>query len=164
MRAVVLAFSIAGRSIPQSQRCVVRGEVLPYPRVMTSPLLPTTMVGSYPRPAWFRDQLEGRDVLEAFKLATHAEAFEDATRACILDQEQAGLDIVTDGQMWFDDYAMGIGSFLWYWLERTSGFGKEKLAHPARGKAKGTDAFALDEAGGVAVRGPIARGPIRMAE
>ncbi len=66
--------------------------------------------------------------------------------------------------MWFDDYAMGIGSFLWYWLERIEGFGKEKLPHPARGKAKGTDAFALDEAGGVAVRGPIVRGPVRMAE
>jgi 5-methyltetrahydropteroyltriglutamate--homocysteine methyltransferase len=122
------------------------------------------MVGSYPRPLWFRDQLAGRDILEAFKIHAHAEAFEDAVRACILDQEQAGLDIITDGQMWFDDYAMGIGSFLWYWLERIEGFGKEKLAHPARAKAKGTDAFALDEAGGVAVRGPIARGPVRMAE
>jgi 5-methyltetrahydropteroyltriglutamate--homocysteine methyltransferase len=127
-------------------------------------LLKTTMVGSYPRPAWFRDQLAGRDLLEAFKVQAHAEAFEDATRSCILDQEQAGLDIVTDGQMWFDDYAMGIGSFLWYWLERIEGFGKEKLSHPARGKAKGTDAFALDEVGGVAVRGPIVRGPVRMAE
>jgi 5-methyltetrahydropteroyltriglutamate--homocysteine methyltransferase len=122
------------------------------------------MVGSYPRPAWFDYQLEGRDVLEAFKLAAHAEAYEDATRACIQDQEQAGLDIVTDGQMWFDDYVMGIGSFLWYWLERIDGFGKEKLAHPARAKAKGTDAFMLDEVGGIAVRGPIARGPVRMAD
>lgn len=122
------------------------------------------MVGSYPRPAWFHQQLAGRDVREAFKVASHAEAYEDATRACIEDQEQAGLDVVTDGQMWFDDYAMGIGSFLWYWLERIEGFGKEKLAHPARAKAKGTDAFALDEAGGVAVRGPIRRGPVRMAD
>ncbi|MEJ7735005.1 MAG: cobalamin-independent methionine synthase II family protein [Polyangiaceae bacterium] len=131
---------------------------------MALPLLPTTMVGSYPRPAWFRYQLEGRDVLEAFKLAHHLEAFQDAVRAVIGDQEQAGLDILADGQMWFDDYAMGIGSFLWYWLERIGGFGKEKLEHPARSKARGTDAFALDEAGGVALRGPLERGPIRMAE
>jgi methionine synthase II (cobalamin-independent) len=126
-------------------------------------LLPTTMVGSYPRPAWFRDQLEGKDVLEAFKVTHRAEAFEDAVRVVLRDQEIAGLDVVTDGQMWFDDYAMGIGSFLWYWLERISGFGREKLAHPARAKAK-ADAFALDEAGGVAVKGPIERGPVRMAE
>jgi 5-methyltetrahydropteroyltriglutamate--homocysteine methyltransferase len=130
---------------------------------MKSRLLPTTMVGSYPRPAWFTHQLEGRDILEAFKVVHHAEAFEDAVRTVLLDQEQAGLDLVTDGQMWFDDYSMGIGSFLWYWLERIGGFGKEKLPHPARGKAK-ADAFALDEAGGVAVRGPIERGPVRLAE
>ncbi len=119
------------------------------------------MVGSYPRPAWFSQQLAGRDVWEAFKVAPHAEAFGDATSAVIRDQREAGLDIVTDGQMWFDDYSMGIGSFLWYWLERTHGFGREKLPHPARGKA-GRDAFALDEAGGVAVTGPIKGGPVRM--
>ena len=73
-----------------------------------------------PVPAVVRDALAGRDVLEAFKIAAHAEAFHDATRTVIKDQEDAGLDIVTDGQMWFDDYHMGIGSFLWYWLERTS--------------------------------------------
>ncbi len=125
-------------------------------------LLPTTMVGSYPRPQWFTQQLAGRDVLEAFKVASHAEAFHDATRTVIKDQEDAGLDILTDGQMWFDDYHMGIGSFLWYWLERTGGFSPEKLPHPARGKAKGRDVWALDEAGGVGVVGPIERGPVRM--
>jgi 5-methyltetrahydropteroyltriglutamate--homocysteine methyltransferase len=126
-------------------------------------LLPTTMVGSYPRPAWFTQQLAGRDVLDAFKVASHAEAFHDATRVVIKDQEDAGLDIVSDGQMWFDDYSMGIGSFLWYWLERTKGFSSEKLPHPAMAKAKGRDAWALDEAGGVAVEGAIERGPVRMA-
>ena len=126
-------------------------------------LLPTTMVGSYPRPAWYRYQLEGRDVLEAWKVIHHAEAYEDATRTVLCDQELAGLDILTDGQMWFDDYSMGIGAFLWYWLERISGFGKEKLIHPARAKAN-ADAWELDEVGGVAVRGPIERGPVRLAE
>jgi 5-methyltetrahydropteroyltriglutamate--homocysteine methyltransferase len=121
------------------------------------------MVGSYPRPGWFKEQLAGRDVLEAFKVIHHAEAFEDATRVVLRDQEQAGLDILTDGQMWFDDYAMGIGSFLWYWLERIDGFRAEKLPHPARAKAKARDTWALDEAGGVALVGPVARGPIRLA-
>jgi 5-methyltetrahydropteroyltriglutamate--homocysteine methyltransferase len=121
------------------------------------------MVGSYPRPAWFTYQLSGRDVLEAWKSAHHAEAFEDAVRVVIGDQERAGLDILTDGQMWFDDYTMGIGSFLWYWLERVGGFAKEKRPHPARAKAKGRDVWLLDEAGGVAVTGPITRGPVRMA-
>ncbi|MDP6945827.1 MAG: cobalamin-independent methionine synthase II family protein [Myxococcota bacterium] len=130
---------------------------------MKTPLLPTTMVGSYPRPGWFTDQLAGRDIFEAFKVIHHKEAFEDAVRVVLQDQEQAGLDILSDGQMWFDDYAMGIGSFLWYWFERIHGFGREKLPHPARAKAKGRDVWALDEAGGVRVEGPIERGPLRLA-
>ena len=127
-------------------------------------LLPTTMVGAYPRPAWYRDQLEGRDIREAFKVIQREEAFRDAVGAVIADQQAAGLDIVTDGQMWFDDYAMGIGAFFWYWFERIGGFGHEKLEHPARSRTEGKDAFTLDESGGVAVRGPIERGPVRLAE
>jgi 5-methyltetrahydropteroyltriglutamate--homocysteine methyltransferase len=127
-------------------------------------LLPTTMVGSYPRPGWFRDQLAGRDILEAFKVIHHREAFGDAVKVVIDDQTRAGLDILTDGQMWFDDYSMGIGSFLFYWLERIEGFGKEKLPHPARAKAQGRDEWALDEVGGIALVGEPRRGPIRMAQ
>src|SRR5262249_41557927 len=121
------------------------------------------MVGSYPRPAWFTYQLAGRDILDAFKVIHHQEAFVDATRTVILDQELAGLDILTDGQMVFDDYGMGIGSFLWYWFERVRGFSPQTLPHAAGAKAKGADVFALDEAGGAAVRGPIERGPARLA-
>ena len=122
------------------------------------------MVGSYPRPSWFRYQLEGRDILEAFKVIHHREAYEDAVRTVLRDQELAGLDILADGQMWFDDYSMGIGSFLWYWLERIDGFGKHKLAHPKRDVVPEHDRFQTDEAGGVELRGEPKRGPIRMAE
>jgi 5-methyltetrahydropteroyltriglutamate--homocysteine methyltransferase len=131
---------------------------------MPQPLLPTTMVGSYPRPSWFTYQLDGRDIREAFRSLHHQEAFCDAVGAVIGDQERAGLDIVTDGQIWFDDTDMGIGSFFWYWFERLPGFGHEKLEHPARRQVGGRDAFVLDESGGVAVRGPIERGPVRLAE
>ena len=75
-------------------------------------LLPTTMVGSYPRPQWFRHQLLGRDVRVAFKEVQHEEAYHDAVATVIRDQEDAGLDIVTDGNMWYDDYVGVIGSFL----------------------------------------------------
>jgi hypothetical protein len=34
-------------------------------------ILPTTMVGSYPRPHWFTQQLLGRDVRVAFKEVQH---------------------------------------------------------------------------------------------
>src|SRR5213593_2802711 len=101
------------------------------PKQIVDTVLPTTMVGSYPRPKWFRDQLLGRDIRVAFKSVDHAEAFNDATRVAILDQEEAGLDIVTDGQMYFDDYVGVIGSFCWYMYERIPGFEPAKEEHPA---------------------------------
>ncbi len=79
-------------------------------RKIVDTILPTTMVGSYPRPEWFKFQLLGRDVREAFKHVAHEEAFNDATRIAIQDQEVAGIDIVSDGQMYFDDYVGSIGS------------------------------------------------------
>jgi 5-methyltetrahydropteroyltriglutamate--homocysteine methyltransferase len=129
-------------------------------------LLPTTMVGSYPRPHWFTQQLDGRDIRTAFKVIHHQEAFSDAVSVVIEDQERAGLDIVTDGQMWFDDYAMGIGSFLWYWFERMPGFGPERLEHPAvaRGGVSGADRYVLDEAGGVALIGELGAPRWRLVE
>jgi len=88
------------------------------------------MVGSYPRPLWFRDQLHGQDLLESLKLDVRREAFEDAVGVVIGDQVRAGLDVVSDGQMHFDDYGGAIGSFTWYWYERIPGFGKSKLTNP----------------------------------
>ena len=43
-------------------------------------LLPTSFVGSYPRPSWFTHQLAGRDIWDAFKQRAHQEAYEDAVR------------------------------------------------------------------------------------
>src|SRR4029078_12791559 len=86
-------------------------------------LLPTTMVGSYPRPHWFTQQLLGRDVRVAFKEVQHEGACDDAWATVIRDQEAAGLDIVTDGNMWYDDYVGVIGSFCWYMYERIGGAG-----------------------------------------
>src|SRR5258706_6557815 len=94
-------------------------------------LLPTTMVGSYPRPQWYRHQLLGRDVRVAFKEVQHEEAYHDAVATVIRDQEDAGLDIVTDGNMWYDDYVGVIGSFCWYMYERIRGFQHTPEQHPS---------------------------------
>ena len=129
-------------------------------------LLPTTMVGSYPRPNWFTYQLLGRDLWEAFKLRHHAEAFEDAVRTVLKDQEEAGLDILTDGQMWFDDYGGGIGSFVWYWYERLAGFSSSKHEHPRSAAGEGTadDRLRWNEWGATAVVGPVGPGPTRLPD
>ena len=94
-------------------------------------ILPTTMVGSYPRPQWFKHQLLGRDVRVAFKEVQHEEAYHDAVATVIRDQEEAGLDIVTDGNMWYDDYVGVIGSFCWYMYERIGGFEPSREPHPS---------------------------------
>ena len=136
------------------------------PRKIVEPILPTTMVGSYPRPHWFRHQLDGRDVRVAFKNADHHEAYEDATRVVIGDQEEAGLDIVTDGQMSFDDYVGLIGSFCWYMYERIPGFEPAKEPHPSEvGAAVRTKEIELlADWGGVVNSGPVERGPIRLTD
>src|SRR6201984_509117 len=98
------------------------------PTKLTDTLLPTTMIGSYPKPRWFEEyNVAGSDLLEWGKIEKHFQGYPDATAACIKDQEIAGLDIVTDGQMHFDQYGGGIGSFVWYWYERLGGFSKSKL-------------------------------------
>jgi 5-methyltetrahydropteroyltriglutamate--homocysteine methyltransferase len=135
-------------------------------RTIVDTLLPTTMVGSYPRPKWFTYQLLGRDTRVAFKAVDHAEAFNDATRLAIQDQQEAGLDIVTDGQMYFDDYVGVIGSFCWYLYERIPGFEAAKEEHPsAVGASERTKEVAfLSDWGGVINSGPVSRGPLRLAD
>ena len=136
------------------------------PTKIVDTILPTTMVGSYPRPQWFSHQLLGRDIRVAFKEVRHEEAYADATQTVIHDQEEAGLDIVTDGQMYFDDYVGVIGSFCWYMYERIHGFEPAKEPHPsAVGAAVMTkDIELLVDWGGVVNSGPFKRGPIRLAD
>ena len=129
-------------------------------------LLPTTMVGSYPRPHWFKHQLLGRDVRVAFKEVQHEEAYDDAVATVIRDQEEAGLDIVTDGNMWYDDYVGAIGAFCWYMYERIGGFEQSREQHPSTIGATDRNRVVeiLDDWGGVINSGPVKHGPIRLAD
>jgi 5-methyltetrahydropteroyltriglutamate--homocysteine methyltransferase len=136
------------------------------PTKIVDTILPTTMVGSYPRPHWFGYQLLGRDVRVAFKHVDHQEAYEDATQVVIHDQEDAGLDIVTDGQMSYDDYVGVIGSFCWYMYERIPGFDPAKEEHPAVAghEPHGVGQELLADWGGVVNSGPVSRGTIRLVD
>jgi 5-methyltetrahydropteroyltriglutamate--homocysteine methyltransferase len=128
-------------------------------------ILPTTMVGSYPRPHWFTHQLRGRDVRVAFKEVQHEEAYTDAVATVIRDQEEAGLDIVTDGNMWYDDYVGSIGSFCWYMYERIPGFEAAREEHPSFVNQEASFGKAMfDDWGGVINSGPVQRGPIRLMD
>ena len=77
-------------------------------------LFPTSLVGSYPQPDWLidRSRLAGRfpprvRARELWRVAPEylAEAQLDATLLAIRAQEQAGLDIVTDGEMVRESYS-----------------------------------------------------------
>ena len=124
-------------------------------------LLPTTMVGSYPRPHWFKQQLLGRDIRVAFKEVQHEEAYHDAVATVIREQEAAGLDIVTDGNMWYDDYVGVIGSFCWYLYERIDGFEQAKEEHPSTVGVteRNMPQEMLHDWGGVVNNGPVDKAP-----
>src|SRR3954465_4232774 len=77
-------------------------------------LLPTTLVGSYAQPDWLidRDKLAGRfpprvRAKELWRVAPEflEAAQDDATLLAIRAQEQAGLDIITDGEMRRESYS-----------------------------------------------------------
>ena len=61
-------------------------------------MLSTSIVGSLPKPAWLA---EPRTLHAPWRLAGEAlrEAQDDAVRMAILEQEEAGLDVVTDGEL-----------------------------------------------------------------
>ena len=77
-------------------------------------LFPTTLVGSYPQPEWLidRKKLAGRfpprvRARELWRVPEEllAEAQDDATVLAIRAQEQAGLDIITDGEIRRESYS-----------------------------------------------------------
>ena len=61
-------------------------------------LLPTSVVGSHGLPGWV---WLAREAMEAGRLGAVdlRELMEDATQAALLDQERAGIDVVTSGEM-----------------------------------------------------------------
>src|SRR3954449_2760765 len=77
-------------------------------------LLPTTLVGSYAQPDWLidRERLAGRfpprvRARELWRVdpAYLEQAQDDATLLAVRAQEEAGLDIITDGEMRRESYS-----------------------------------------------------------
>lgn len=65
---------------------------------MTLPLLPTTIVGSLPKPGWLTGDWYSVDERWSVGADVLHEALDDATRLALIDQRQAGIDIVCDGE------------------------------------------------------------------
>lgn len=87
---------------------------------MIETLLPTTVVGSYSVPEWLEraksDFHEGR-----ISRSSLNEIYETAIKAALKDQERAGIDIVSDGELRRDND-------IDYFLERMPGIELPKLA------------------------------------
>ena len=78
------------------------------------PLIPTTLVGSYPQPDWLIDRDRLLDTLPARVRAKElwrvpepylVQAQDDATALAIRDLERIGLDILTDGEIRRESYS-----------------------------------------------------------
>lgn len=70
------------------------------------PLIPTAVIGSHAVPGWFHT------VMDAVRAGAYGEtdireALDDAARLALADQERAGIDIVSEGEVGRSDFIMG---------------------------------------------------------
>jgi 5-methyltetrahydropteroyltriglutamate--homocysteine methyltransferase len=80
---------------------------------MPLPILPTTVVGSYPQPDWLVDRAMLSKTVPRVRMTEMwrvpepwlEQAQDDATLLAIRDMERAGIDIVTDGEMRRESYS-----------------------------------------------------------
>jgi 5-methyltetrahydropteroyltriglutamate--homocysteine methyltransferase len=78
-----------------------------------TPILPTSLVGSFAQPEWLinRAELAGKvprvRATDLWRVAPDllTEAQDDATRVAVRSQEEAGLDILTDGEIRRESYS-----------------------------------------------------------
>jgi 5-methyltetrahydropteroyltriglutamate--homocysteine methyltransferase len=121
------------------------------------------MVGSYPRPRWYIRRAGKMDIREALMEQNWREEYEDAVKAVLNDQETAGLDIVSDGEMFEDDLVGGAG---WpdYVMARLGGIeGRSKTAgHPALNPTPILEHLFESWPPAIVV-GPVTRGPLHFA-
>src|SRR3954471_1558405 len=102
-------------------------------------LFPTTLVGSYPQPDWLidRDKLAGRfpprvraQELWRVEKSFLKEAQDDATLLAIRAQEEAGLDIITDGEIRRESYSNRFATALDGVDIDNPGSGLDRSGHP----------------------------------
>jgi 5-methyltetrahydropteroyltriglutamate--homocysteine methyltransferase len=106
---------------------------------MPDKLLPTSLVGSYAQPEWLidRKRLAGRfpprvRAKELWRPAPEflQEAQDDATLLAIRDQERAGVDIITDGEMRRESYSNRFATALEGVDIDTPGTALDRSGHP----------------------------------
>ena len=84
-------------------------------------VLPTSIIGSLPRPSWYTENLGARSFIQAMTSSRFREQYEDVVSVYLRAQELAGLDICTDGDAHYDEQVAG-GSWLSYPPFHMAGF------------------------------------------
>ena len=84
-------------------------------------MLPTSIIGSLPRPTWYNATLGSKSFLEAMVNSRYREQYEDAVSSFLRAQEVAGLDICTDGDAHYDEEVGGM-SWQSYPVTHMAGF------------------------------------------
>jgi 5-methyltetrahydropteroyltriglutamate--homocysteine methyltransferase len=101
--------------------------------------IPTSLVGSYAQPNWLIDRGRLRDRFPPRVRATELwridpryleEAQDDATVLAIADQERAGLDIITDGEVRRESYSNRFATALEGVDIETPGTALDRSGHP----------------------------------
>jgi 5-methyltetrahydropteroyltriglutamate--homocysteine methyltransferase len=96
-------------------------------------LIPTSTIGSYAPPSWLCVALDSIARGE-FGETDVEETLNDAVRIAITDQEQAGIDIVTEGEMRRQDFVLGFYDLLTGIAEQPAPRTKGPDGHDQRGK------------------------------
>src|SRR5262245_21434548 len=132
-------------------------------------LLPTTIIGSLPRPSWYTEHLGARSFLDAMVDIGFREQYVDALSVYLREQELAGLDIVTDGACRFD-HDVGGQSWTRYPTQHMEGFerGQPQLAASGAGGLAFPRGHILHDYLEARVMprivGPVERGELQYAE
>jgi methionine synthase II (cobalamin-independent) len=86
-------------------------------------LLPTTMVGSYPRPRWLTGKIFGEFDEPDYIDYQIKENYTDAVRLCVDDQRAAGIDVICDGQQYLESETNHeYGQVFHFWGHHLKGF------------------------------------------
>jgi len=132
-------------------------------------LLPTTIIGSLPRPSWYTENIGTRAFLDAMVDIGFREQYVDALSVYLREQEIAGLDVVTDGDCRFD-HDVGGQSWTRYPTQHMSGFEHDRpeLAKPGAGGLAFPRGHILHDYLEARVMpkivGPVGRGDLQYAE
>jgi 5-methyltetrahydropteroyltriglutamate--homocysteine methyltransferase len=89
-------------------------------------ILPCTITGSWPRPRWMDVSMWGRPLDTCMMDVRWREKYTDALSVVISDEERAGLDILTHGDLHCDDDFAG-RSWHHYPIQRFAGFEGDHL-------------------------------------